>query len=145
MAATVHLLKLCVGADGVADLTAWQADRLAEAAAAGRPPHVYHVTRMWPKRGADLLAGGSLYWVFRGLILARQRIEALEERQGADGILRCALRLDPQVVRTAPQPRRPFQGWRYLRPEDAPADLADSGADDLPPTLAAELAEIGVL
>ena len=78
---------------------------------------------MWPKRGDELLAGGSLYWVFRGLVLARQRILGLEPRDGADGIGRCAIRLDPEVVRTAPQPRRPFQGWRYLRPEDAPRDL----------------------
>lgn len=145
MAATVHLLKLCVGADGVEDLVAWQADRLAEARATGRAPHIFHVTRMWPKREADLVNGGSLYWVFRGLVLARQRIEGLEERVGQDGIRRCALRLDPAVVRTAPQPRRPFQGWRYLRPEDAPADLAAAGAADLPPALAADLAEIGVL
>lgn len=145
MPSPLHLLKLCVGADRVEDLVDWQAGRLAEAAAAGEPAAVFHVTRMWPRREAELLAGGSLYWVFRGLVLARQRLLALEERRGEDGILRCALRLDPQVVRTTPQPRRPFQGWRYLRTEDAPADLAAAGAIDLPPALAADLAEIGVL
>lgn len=143
---TVHLIKLCVGAEGVEDLSAWQSDRMAERRAAGLEPHPFHVTRMWPKRAEDLLAAGSLYWVFRGLVLARQRIIGLEPRRGEDGIERCAIRLDPEIVRTVPQPRRPFQGWRYLRPEDAPADLAPGREGrQLPPALAAGLAEIGVL
>ena len=145
MAATVHLLKLCVGADVVEDLIDWQADRMAERRAAGEDPGPFHVTRMWPKRGDALVAGGSLYWVFRGRVLARQRILGLEPRLGADGVGRCAIRLDARVVRTLPQPRRPFQGWRYLRPEDAPGDLVTAGASDVPPKLIAELAEIGVL
>jgi hypothetical protein len=143
---TVHLLKLCVGADAVEDLAAWQADRMAERRAAGLEPHAFHVTRMWPKRADELAAGGSLYWVIRGVILARQRILGLEPRRGDDAIERCAIRLDPEIVRTRPQPRRPFQGWRYLRPEDAPGDLARGAAtQDLPPDLVAGLAEIGVL
>lgn len=143
---TVHLLKLCVGADAVEDLAAWQADRIAERRAAGIDPGPFHVTRMWPKRAEELTAGGSLYWVFRGLVLARQRIVGLEPRRGEDGIERCAIRLDPEIVRTTPQPRRPFQGWRYLRPEDAPADLTGSaGTPQLPASLAAGLAELGVL
>lgn len=146
MTATVHLLKLCVGADVVEDLTEWQAARIAEAEAAGSDPGPFHVTRMWPKRGAELLAGGSLYWVFRGRVLARQRILGLERREGGDGIVRCAIRLDRAVVPTVPQPRRPFQGWRYLRAADAPADLVLGEAESgLPAELAAELAEIGVL
>lgn len=144
--ATLHLIKLCVGAEGVDDLVEWQAGRMAEARAAGAAdPRPCHVTRMWPKRGAELLAGGSLYWVFKGMVLARQPILALEPRRGEDGIERCAIRLDPEVVRTRPLPRRPFQGWRYLRAEDAPADLIGRGASDLPPELVARLAEVGVL
>ena len=100
---------------------------------------------MWPRREAELLDGGSLYWVIRGRVLARQRLLGLEPRHGADGITRCALRLDPGVVRTLPQPRRAFQGWRYLRPQDAPADLPAAPAAAMPPRLALELAEIGVL
>jgi len=142
---TVHLLKLCVGCDGVDDLIAWQAGRMAEARAAGADPRPTHVTRMWPKRGPELTAGGSLYWVIKGLVLARQRVLALEPRHGDDGIARCALRLDPELVRTMPQPRRAFQGWRYLRPEDAPRDIAATAAGDLPPELVAELARVGVL
>ncbi|WP_102226118.1 DUF1489 family protein [Acidimangrovimonas sediminis] len=142
MAEYVNLLKLCVGAEAVEDLLDWQARRMAENP--GQP--LAHVTRMWPKREAEVLAGGSLYWVFKGTIGARQRITGLEERIGADGIRRCALVLDPQVIRTAPAPRRPFQGWRYLDPADAPRDLPAMRAadDDLPPELAAALAELGL-
>lgn len=141
MAKHVNLVKLCVGAEGVEDLVAWQQARFAEAGAA----HPNHVTRMWPRRGDELLAGGSLYWVFRGLILARQRLVALEERHGADGIVRCALVLDRAVIRTEAAPRRPFQGWRYLAPADAPADLrTDTAGARLPPALAATLANLGV-
>jgi hypothetical protein len=145
MAATLHLLKLCVGADGIEDLVAWQADRMAERRASGLDPCPFHVTRMWPRQADALTSGGSLYWVFKGLVLARQRILALEPRRGDDGIERCAIRLDAQVIRTVPQPRRPFQGWRYLRPEDAPRDLMAQAAGDVPAGLAAELALIGVL
>jgi hypothetical protein len=144
---TVNLLKLCVGCDSVEDLLGWQAERAAERRASGGDPRPFHVTRMWPKREADLLAGGSLYWVIKGRVLARQRLLALEPHPGADGLVRCLLRLEPEVVRTVPQPRRAFQGWRYLRPNDAPADLAGviAGPNALPPRLVAELAEIGVL
>ncbi len=135
---TVHLLKLCVGADGVEDLLAWQVERF------GAGPAV-HVTRMWPKREEEILAGGSLYWVFRSLVLARQRVLRLDRRIGDDGIVRCAISLDRAAVRVAPVPRRPFQGWRYLSPEDAPPDLEAGVAEgDLPTRLLAELAEIGV-
>ncbi len=144
-ATTLHLLKLCVGAEGIEDLTTWQAERMAERRAAGLDPSPFHVTRMRPKQADALLHGGSLYWVFKGLVLARQRILGLEPRRGKDGIERCAIRLDPEVVRTVPQPRRAFQGWRYLRPEDAPRDLMPTTAGDVPPELAAGLAQIGVL
>jgi hypothetical protein len=141
---TVHLVKLCVGADGVGDLLAWQAERMRAAEAEGRPPLPVHVTRMWPKREAELLAGGSLYWVFRGLVLCRQRILSLAPCRGADGIERCAITLDPVAVRVRPVPRRPFQGWRYLPAAEAPPDLEPGEGPDLPPKLAAELAEIGI-
>ncbi len=135
----IHLLKLSVGSESVEDHESWQAAHFA-----GRNP--VHVTRMWPKREAEVLDGGSLYWVVKGLVLCRQRILALEERRGADGILRCALMLDRQMVRTEPQPRRAFQGWRYLEPADAPRDLraGSSPREPLPPQLLTALAEIGL-
>ena len=84
--------------------------------------------------------------MFKGLVLARQRVVRLDEVIGQDGIRRCALVLDPEVFRTESVPRRAFQGWRYLRPEDAPADLPVRRRDEeaLPPALSAALAEIGV-
>lgn len=138
----VNILKLCVGAERVEDLAEWQAERRAQS---GRD-HALHITRMWPKRSAEVLAGGSIYWVFKGVILARQRIIGLEEITGGDGILRCGLQLDPEIVRTETTLRRPFQGWRYLDPADSPRDLSAARANDdaLPPELSAALAAIGV-
>ncbi len=135
----VNLVKLCVGAESPADLERWQAGRYGDQPAA-------HVTRMWPKREAELLAGGSLYWVFKGVILGRQRILGLEERIGEDGIRRCAIRLDRELVRVAAVPRRPFQGWRYLDAADAPPDLPTGreAEDSLPPDIAAALADMGL-
>jgi hypothetical protein len=143
---TVHLIKLCVGADGVEDLLAWQAERARAARAEGRDPLPAHVTRMWPRREAELLDGGSLFWVFKGLVLVRQRVLRLEARVGADGVARCALVLDPEAVRVRPAPRRPFQGWRYLEPAEAPPDLeaGDAREANLPPRMLAELADLGV-
>lgn len=139
----VNLVKLCVGAETVEDLTAWQNMRMGQTGL----PNPRHITRMWPKREAELLNGGSLYWVFKGLILARQRILELDEVIGQDGIRRCGLVLEPEVVLTESQPRRAFQGWRYLSADDAPRDLkADTqpDKDPLPAELASALAEIGI-
>ncbi|APX90366.1 lysophospholipase [Brevirhabdus pacifica] len=138
----INLVKLCVGAKSVEDLVAWQKTKRSRNAD-GLP---CHVTRMWPKREAELLAGGSIFWVMKGLIQARQRISSLEERVGADGIRRCAIVLDPRIIRTEAAPRRAFQGWRYLPVDQAPRDLPEGRASEasLPPALLAALAEIGV-
>ena len=138
----LNLIKLCVGIDSVEDLIAWRARNNPN----GLEALSQHVTRMWPKRADELLDGGSLYWVIKGNIQARQRITALNEAIGQDGIRRCAIVMDPKVIRVAPARRRPFQGWRYLAAEDAPPDLraARQGDSKLPPELTAALAEIGV-
>ncbi len=135
----LHMLKLCVGAEKVEDLLAWQAAHF------GKGP-ACHVTRMWPKRAEELLDGGSLYWVFKGVILARQRILALEEVTGGDGVVRCALMLDREVVRTEAMPRRAFQGWRYFEQKDVPADLkaGRTREEPLPRDLMSALSEIGL-
>jgi hypothetical protein len=100
---------------------------------------------MHPKREADLLDGGSLYWVIKGAVQARQRLMALRPTVDGEGISRCQIILEPVVVKTETQPRRPFQGWRYLSEADAPADLPSGGADGLPVELARELKELGLL
>jgi hypothetical protein len=141
---TVNLIKLSVGSESVESLAAWQATAH-ERWADGIPRHV---TRMWPRREKEVLNGGSIYWVIKGVIQCRQRITALEEVTGADGIRRCAIKLDPELIRTTAAQRRPFQGWRYLNVADSPADLPEGArADDdaLPPELSAALADIGVL
>ena len=136
----VNLIKLSVGTESVADLAAWQQTRMAQTSD-GLPRHV---TRMWPKREAEILQGGSIYWVIKGVIQARQRILRLDEADRGDGVRRCAIVLDPELYPTAASPRRPFQGWRYLRIEDAPPDL-EAGANENSAEIAAELARMGLL
>ncbi|MGX0901461.1 hypothetical protein ACSSV8_000015 [Roseovarius sp. MBR-79] len=139
----LHLIKLSVGTTGVDDLDAWHHDPRAQGAD-GLPRHV---TRMWPRREAEVLDGGSIYWVIQGLVQCRQRILRLDEVIGGDGIRRCAIVLEPGLIRTATAQKRPFQGWRYLDPRDAPPDLgrAHRNEESLPPALSAALAEIGVI
>jgi len=140
---TVNLIKLSVGTDKVEDMAVWQATKRAQAPD-GLPRHV---TRMWPKRAAEILNGGSIYWVIKGLIQCRQHILRLDEYIGADGIRRCAIVLTPEIIRTQSSLKRPFQGWRYLATADAPPDLPKGRANDdpLPVELNQALAEIGVI
>jgi len=143
----LHLIKLCVGADSIQDLREWVAEKSLNAMAAGLEPHSVHTTRMVPKRTDELLENGSLYWVIKGQVMARQKLLNIETFTGGDGIQRCRLILGPEVVETAPQPKRPFQGWRYLKDEEAPRDLGKLGEDvaALPEDLRRELAELGLL
>lgn len=138
----LHLLKLSVGTESVEDLADWQDSQRSRWPAGC----AVHVTRMWPKREAEVLDGGSIFWVIKGVILCRQRMVGLEEVDLGDGIARCAMIMDQELIRTEAAPRRPFQGWRYLDPKDSPRDLSKSRAKDdpLPPELAQALAEIGL-
>jgi hypothetical protein len=145
-AVTLHLVKLCVGADDVEDLRQWQAERLAEKRKRKERPVLAHVTRMVPTRMDELLDGGSLYWVMKGFIRCRQRLLAIEPFVDGEGVKRCRLVLDPEIVLTRCRERRPFQGWRYLPVADAPEDV--KGADDLddmPEEMRRELEELGLL
>ncbi|MEM6388935.1 MAG: DUF1489 domain-containing protein [Pseudomonadota bacterium] len=139
----LNLIKLCVGAEAVDDLIHWQS----QTRACGPDGHPRHVTRMWPKRAEELLDGGSIYWVFKGLILCRQPILRLDQVDRGDGIARCGIVLGQPVTRVTPTPKRPFQGWRYLTVTDAPKDLGAARQEDaaLPPQLERALAEIGVV
>lgn len=143
---SLHLIKLCVGVDNVASLAEWQAYRTAQRAAAGEGTDLYHRTRQMPRRREELLDGGSMYWVIKGVIQVRQRILDLREAQCQDGIRRCDIVLDPELVPTRPRPRRAFQGWRYLSGEDAPRDLTGREAEvhELPEKMRAELIELGL-
>lgn len=136
---TMHVLKLCVGAQNLMEIADWQAGQMA----LGRRLPVCG-TKSWPKRHAEILAGGSLYWVVKGLILARQRVLEIAEVEDEYGH-RCGFWLDPTLVPVVCQPRRPFQGWRYLEPGDAPADHTAAAGEDLPEALRQELTALGAL
>ena len=128
----LHMIKLCVGVSEVETL---------EANAARSDWRIVH-TRMTPKRAAEIEDGGSLYWVMKGAGTCRQRIlEITTVGEGKES--RCEIKLDSNVIRTAPLARRPFQGWRYFEPKDVPPDLSVAEATDLPDDLAWELRELG--
>ncbi len=143
----LHLLKLCVGAESVADLEGWIADRLAEQRRLGEAAEQRHTTRMVPKRLAELLDGGSLFWVIKGQVAARQRLLDVRPFTDAAGIGRCHLVLEPVVVEVQARPCRPFQGWRYLDPDTAPHDAGRLGPEigALPDALRRELRELGLI
>lgn len=143
----LHLIKLCVGVSDLQELRDWQQERLEKLRRAGAVPELVHVTRQTPRERAALLDGGSLYWVINGFIEARQRLRNLHPFQAEDGVQKCALALDPELVSVRPVPRRPFQGWRYLKPEEAPPDLTSAAGDDtnMPPDMQRELAALGLL
>ncbi|MGI9384700.1 MAG: DUF1489 family protein [Methyloligellaceae bacterium] len=144
---TLHLIKLCVGIVSITHLRERQAIRMDAEEAEGRPRELRHRTRQMPRRGDQLLDGGSLYWVIKGVVQVRQPLADLRPVRGDDGVPRCDIVLEPTLIPTRPQPRRAFQGWRYLQPDDAPADLKFSGTDaeKLPPEMRAELIELGLL
>ena len=143
----LHLVKLCVGADSLADLREWMAARMAEAKRRRAPLRHAHVTRMTPKRAEEILDGGSLYWVIKGQIAARQRILEVEPFMDSDGIGRCKLWLDQTVIAVAPRPMRAFQGWRYYEAKNAPPDIDESGPGfaSMPEGMRRELASLGLL
>jgi hypothetical protein len=141
---TLHLIKLCVGCDSIDDLVEWIDERMAQKRKAGEPLEHIHTTRMVPKRAADLLDGGSLYWVIKGTLQARQRLLDIRPFVDAEGIGRCRLVMEPKVVPTEWQPKRPFQGWRYFEAKDAPRDRKRGKRGELPPALTAELAALGL-
>jgi hypothetical protein len=136
----LNLVKLCVGVTEIEELESWVRD-----CRAGRDS-LDHVTRMFPKRKDEILPGGSLYWVIRGMVLCRQPIVALEQVTGPDGIERCRISFKPQIIPVRPVPKRPFQGWRYLEEADSPPDLAKSArVEGMPEKMRRDLAELGLL
>jgi hypothetical protein len=103
-----------------------------------------HRTRMMPKRAGEMEGKSSIYWVIAGQVVCRQPILRLAQFTDAEGKNYCDIIMAPDLVRTLPYPKRPFQGWRYLRPEDAPPDIgANENADSL--ALAADLAKLGLI
>lgn len=131
----LHMIKLVVGCDTVEELLEFR-----RTYQVGQPWTLR--TRMTPKRAAEMVDGGSVYRVFKGQVLCRQRILAIDT-VGEGSAARCEVTLDEEVVRVVPTPRRAFQGWRYLEAKDAPADLGEEIIGDIPPELARQLREMG--
>lgn len=143
----LHLVKLCVGCDSVADLEEWIEQKLKEKKRRRQKSEHIHTTRMFPKRAGELAAGGSLYWVIRGQISCRERILDVRPTTGKDGIKRTQIVMDGKLVLVEPRPRTAFQGWRYLEGNEAPRDLARAapGASRMPENMRRELRELGLL
>jgi hypothetical protein len=142
---TLHLIKLCVGVESLEDHAQWQKRRLADLKKKGKKLELMHVTRQTPKRAEDLLDGGSLYWVIKGQIAARQKLIELRSLT-REGVPHCGLVYEPKLIATLRRAHRPFQGWRYFDPKDAPQDVRDlKGGKGLPQALKMELAELGLL
>ena len=132
-----------MGAKFVEELWFWQQEKLSKNSNA----NIVHVTRMRPRRENELLNGGSIYWIFKGYILARQRILSLDEVRTSDGVMKRSMVLDPDIYLTYPVKKRPFQGWRYLKEEDSPKDFEKfiPGNESFPKDLKLALSELGIV
>ena len=135
---TVHLKKLSVGSASVDGLRALQAQRLTNV---GR---LIHITRNRPRRVEELLNGGSIYWIIKGVMTARQTIVDFVEAERADGSPACGIVLSPEIVTVLPTRMRIFQGWRYLEVADAPMDIGTDNDENMPSEFFAELRELGI-
>jgi len=144
----LHLIKLSVGSESVEDLGMWQAERLRQMEHDGLKPELFHRTFQMPKRRDDLLGGGSIFWVIKGIVQARQKLLDLREGIREDGTPCTLLIIDKVLVPVRPTPRRAFQGWRYLSDDDAPNDLTGPNHNDIadmPLKMRKHLAELGLI
>jgi len=113
----IHLKKLCVGAENVNNLYERQC------VIRKKYKETIHVTRMFPKKNIELKNGGSIFWVFKGYIRARQSILDIERFTDKDYIKRCKIVLSDEIILTSHKKERPFQGWRYFEDKDIPNDI----------------------
>jgi len=144
----LHLIKLSVGTETIADLQGWIDDKIKAQKKRGvKKPERIHTTRMVPKRADELKDGGSIYWVIKGQIMCRELILDVRPFTDKDGIHRCKLVLDPKCIPVEPRPRAAFQGWRYLDDKEIPRDMSKmgKGALDMPEELRRELMALGLL
>ena len=140
----IHMVKLCVGVSSIEELESYRNERAHWwDADYGEEVHV-HRTRMMPKRAAEMEGKASIYWVIAGVIGVRQPILRLAQFTDAEGKNYCDIIMSPDMVRTVPYPKRPFQGWRYLPPADAPPDLAANGNEGAE-EIARDLARLGLI
>jgi hypothetical protein len=140
------MIKLCVGVATLEELESYRAERAHWwGADYGEDVHV-HRTRTMPKRRAEIEGQGSIYWVISGVVRCRQPILRLAEAVDDQGLGCCDIIMSPEMVRVVPRPKRPFQGWRYLDPKDAPSDVGRGGfKDEGSAELALELSRLGLI
>ena len=129
----LHLTKVAVGCASVEALQ----NRIARRVSGGvvRVP-----TRMRPKRMAELV-GGSLHWIVKHRIVARQEILRFDDR--SDG--RIDIVCSSELVGVPPKPKRAHQGWRYLDDADVPGEDDGTGLSELPPRLYGKLAALALV
>lgn len=142
----IHMIKLCVGVATLEELESYRNERAHWwGADYGEDVHV-HRTRTRPKRAAEMEGSSSIYWVISGVIRCRQPILRLAEAIDEQGLPCCDIIMAPDMIRTVPRPKGPFQGWRYIDSKDAPSDLAAGGfAEEGDAALAEELARLGLI
>jgi hypothetical protein len=136
------MIKMCVGCESVEDLAQWQSNR----ALRGEP--IAHRTRNMPRRAAEILDGGSLYWIIQGEVRVRQRVIGLDPGVDGEGTRFCLIRFDPPLIETVRRPHRPMQGWRYLEATDAPPDrdpMLKDERDQMPAEMVKELRSLGLM
>ena len=145
---TVHIARRAFRMESLDDLVQLQKERIAAERAAGRPARLYWWMRSTPTRQAEILDGGSIYWVIKGYIRARQRILGIETQIDSEGRKRCFMHLEPRVIPTALSPSTPRRGWHYLEQQGAPPDRpgqTEGLGEELPSEMAAQLRELGLL
>ena len=137
----LNIVKLAVGIRNVEHLKQKQKTRIEQEGV------LVYTTRNTPVRSTEILNGGSIFWVFKGLILARQKILGFDKYIGEDNVLRCKIILDSEIMVTEPHQKKPFQGWRYLKQKDAPKDreIFSDIKTQLPLQIEKELSLIGIL
>ena len=142
---TLHLIKLSVGSVSVASMRESIERRVFNDPVLG--PIVEHHTRNMPKQREALLNGGSIYWIVKGHIIARNKILDLRSDVGESGRKFCRICLDPTLVAVLPTKRRGFQGWRYFKDGDQPPDIETLGenAESIPVEMARALRDLGLL
>ncbi|MEM7618847.1 MAG: DUF1489 domain-containing protein [Pseudomonadota bacterium] len=143
---SIHLVKLCVGIESVDHLKQSIQSRFKQEKLKSANAQLFHTTRMIPKKGPELINDGSLYWVIKGHIQARQKILDIQPFQDNEGIKRCNIIVDKKLVLTQWHPRSAFQGWRYLYGEDAPQDMSDNILEaNLPIQMRKDLMELRLI
>ena len=145
---SVNIVKLAVGIQSVEELELIQRRFLSQPGVDANSGF-YHSTKLMPKKHEAIVKSGSLYWVIKGVICARQKILSITKQEDPDGIKRCKIFLDNSIIKTAPVRKKPFQGWRYLKKNRTPADITDPVTttfdDDIPLKVQQQLLEVGLL